>query len=134
MKTVFHKMMTASMVACAFVASMAALVAITQVAELEFMPVVDSFTIDDREVVDKKMIVSGTMRKVRNCKFIELSAYAGSHRLSLEFLERHQKASRATGVQEWGPWSLEPVPTVPIRIVTSHQCHPFWLSTTEMMG
>lgn len=111
-------------------------------AEFYFMPVVKGFHLTNIERVDNKIVMSGYMRKVRDCQFVGVSAAGitedGKVDLPLKFLDPDRlmdNGTRPTGTQAWGPWRIA-VPTSPnvvaIDLESVHSCHIAWPSTTHL--
>lgn len=104
--------------------------------EAQVLPVMDEFRVLERTSVEGGVMISGDMRKRRDCRFVELVFYAGdvSDRQSLremlfvQFLDvpHGVYTSREPGRQPWGPWFLRAPrtaagPDVFMRI--THRCH-----------
>lgn len=111
-------------------------------AEFYFMPVVKDFHLTHIKRVDNKIVMSGYLRKVRDCQFVGVSAAgiteAGKVDLPLKFLDPEKlvdNGTRPTGTQEWGPWRIV-VPASPhvlaIDLDSVHSCHIAWPSTTHL--
>jgi len=103
-----------------------------QFVEHEFYPVVKDFTIITADHHSEFVLLSGTMYKARNCRFIEVAAYSGDQIVNLEFLDPPHALSRAIGAQHWGPWLVSPDVKV-LRIQARHQCHGLWDTTTDLI-
>ena len=103
-----------------------------QFVEHEFYPVVDEFAITQIEHHPGFVLLSGTMHKTRDCRFIEVSAYSGDQIVSLDFLDPPHALSRAIGAQHWGQWRVSPDVSV-LRIQARHQCHGLWDTTTDLV-
>ena len=112
-------------------------------AEFYFMPVVKDFHLTSMERVDNKIVMSGHLRKVRDCQFAGVSAAGitedGMVDLPLKFLDPDSRLmdnwTRPTGTQAWGPWRIA-VPVSPnvvaINLESVHSCHIAWPSTTRL--
>ena len=111
-------------------------------AEFYFMPVVKDFHLTNIERVDNKIVMSGYLRKVRDCQFVGVSAAGitkdGKVDLPLKFLDPDSLMdnwTRPTGTQAWGPWRIA-VPVSPnvvaIDLESVHSCHIAWPSTTRL--
>jgi hypothetical protein len=106
------------------------------------MPVVTDFTVVEMAREADKLRLSGWMRKSRNCQFAGVTAEGltstgAVSELPLSFRDAGQDtATRPTGTQSWGPWSVE-LPVVPdirsITLTALHRCHPAWVTTTELI-
>ena len=117
----------------AFVVGSMSTVTLAQWIEHEYQPVIADFQVNEIiHAEDGSIAISGSMRKVRNCEMVGLYAFSGARTLLIGF-EDGQVGSRPLGVQSWGPWRLRPDTGAPLRIYSSHRCHPFWLSTTDLL-
>lgn len=97
-------------------------------------PVVKDFVVTGMVKEPGHVVLSGYMRKNRDCQFRAVNAEAlmGDHwaDVPLRFLDsENHTATRPTGTQSWGPWQV----TVPvswatrdIRLTAVHSCHPVW--------
>ena len=105
--------------------------------ESTVMPVVRDFKMTTIEQETDSVIVSGSLRKVRACGFVDLVAYVGDYydedaereRLYLRFIDQPGDTSRTRepGTQGWGPWQI----MRPARVTgphfwvrVRHDCHP----------
>lgn len=122
-----------ALTAAVFVAAAISTVMLAQKLEHELMPVVTDFRVVRNEHIDGSIMVSGTMRKVRSCEFVQVVAYSGETRLKLELLDAGDATTRAEGVQTWGPWRLTPEKHDPLHIHAIHRCHPLWLTFTDIL-
>ena len=111
-------------------------------AEYIFFPVVRDFHLTSIERVDNYIVMQGYMRKVRNCRYVGVSAEgvtpSGYVDLSLRFLDSaiiNDNTTRPQGTQNWGPWRVV-IPTVPdintVVLYSVHSCHLAWETTTEL--
>ena len=111
-------------------------------AEYAFFPVVKDFHLTSMERVDNYIVMQGYMRKVRNCRYVGVSAEgtttSGRVDLPLRFLESNSvndNTTRPQGTQNWGPWKVV-IPTVPnintVVLYSVHSCHLAWETTTEL--
>ena len=111
-------------------------------AEYIFFPVVKDFHLTSLERVDNYIVMQGYMRKVRDCRYVGVSAEgtttSGHVDLPLRFLESNavnDNTTRPQGTQNWGPWRVV-IPTVPnisaVVLYSVHSCHPAWETTTEL--
>ena len=111
-------------------------------AEYIFFPVVKDFHLTSIERVDNYIVMQGYMRKVRDCRYVGVSAGgitpSGYVDLSLRFLDSatiNDNTTRPQGTQNWGPWRVV-IPTVPnistVVLYSVHSCHPAWETTTEL--
>ena len=111
-------------------------------AEYAFFPVVKDFHLTSMERVDNYIVMQGYMRKVRNCRYVGVSAEgittSGRVNLPLRFLDSaivNDNTTRPLGTQNWGPWKVV-IPTVPnisaVVLYSVHSCHLAWETTTEL--
>ena len=111
-------------------------------AEYTFLPVVKDFHLTSIERVDNYIVMQGYMRKVRDCRYVGVSAEgttpSGHIDLSLRFLDSaiiNDNTTRPQGTQNWGPWKVV-IPTVPnistVVLSSVHSCHLAWETTTEL--
>ena len=110
-------------------------------AEYKFFPVVTDFTILSAKQEGKNIVLSGVMRKVRDCIFVGVAAHgvAEPHdaELSIRFLDSNGEIyTRPTGPQPFGPWSIT-VPASPtvkeIKLSAAHSCHFAWVTKTDLV-
>lgn len=118
------------------------LLAVLRWAEYIFFPVVKDFHLTSLERVDNYIVMQGYMRKVRDCRYVGVSAEgitpSGRVDLPLRFLESNKvndNTTRPQGTQNWGPWRVI-IPTVPnintVVLYSVHSCHLAWETTTEL--
>ena len=111
-------------------------------AEYIFFPVVKDFHLTSIERVDNYIVMQGYMRKVRDCRYVGVSAEgiapSGRADLPIRFLESNavnDNTTRPQGTQNWGPWRVV-IPTVPnintVVLYSVHSCHLAWETTTEL--
>ena len=112
-------------------------------AEYTFFPVIKNFHLTSIERVDNYIVMQGYMRKVRDCRYVGVSAEgitpSGRVDLPLRFLDSaiiiNDNTTRPQGTQNWGPWKVV-IPTVPnistVVLYSVHSCHPVWGTTTEL--
>lgn len=111
-------------------------------AEYIFFPVVKDFHLTSIERVDNYILMQGYMRKVRDCRYVGVSAEgvapSGRVDLPLRFLDDdivNDNTTRPQGTQNWGPWKVV-IPTVPnintVVLYSVHSCHFAWETTTEL--
>ena len=111
-------------------------------AEYTFFPVVKDFHLTSIERTGSYIIMQGYMRKVRDCKYIGISAEgltsSGHVDLPLKFLDANNgndNTTRPQGTQNWGPWKVV-IPASPsitaIDFHSVHSCHLAWETTTEL--
>lgn len=111
--------------------------------ETRFFPVVGKLVIERMDKVDEKTTtIDAYFNKLRNCDYLGIAWYRGQRdsgfeRVPLILLRAtgdDSSPNRPVGAQRSGPW----VVTIPIDEVKTnsfvelkHQCHPFWVTTTE---
>lgn len=108
----------------------------SQSLEHEFLPVVKDFTVLTTEHFNDKVIISGTFNKVRDCRFIEITAYSGDRLATLVYSDtsEHVAKSRAKGPQAFGPWVIQPDNKKQLVLEARHRCHILWDSTSDLIG
>lgn len=109
--------------------------------EYAFMPVVKDFHLTSVQRTESHVIMRGYMRKVRDCRFVGVSAEGvtdnGNVDLPLKFLESNHSdnSTRPQGTQDWGPWRIV-IPVAPsvsaIDLRSVHSCHLAWETTTRL--
>ena len=111
-------------------------------AEYIFFPVVKDFHLTSIERVDNYIVMQGYMRKVRDCRYVGVSAegvtQSGRVDLPLRFLDSaivNDNTTRPQGTQNWGPWKVI-IPASPnintVALYSVHSCHLAWETTTEL--
>ena len=111
-------------------------------AEYIFFPVIKNFHLTSLERVDNYIVMQGYMHKVRDCRYVGVSAEgvtpSGYVDLPLRFLDSaiiNDNTTRPQGTQNWGPWRVV-IPTVPnistVVLYSVHSCHLAWETTTEL--
>ena len=103
-------------------------------AEHKWFPVVTEFVIEQAvHMTDgDSVVIRGSMRKVRDCRFVEVVGLSGERVVEITFLDRiGGDKSRPPGVQDFGPWRLHPDAPV-MQLVARHRCHGLWDSTTTI--
>ena len=111
-------------------------------AEYTFFPVVKNFHLTSIERVDNYIVMQGYMHKVRDCRYVGVSAEgitpSGRVDLPLRFLDSaiiNDNTTRPRGTQNWGPWRVV-IPTVPnistVVLYSVHSCHLAWETTTKL--
>ena len=110
--------------------------------EFWFMPVVKDFHLTEISRLGGYIIMSGYMRKARDCQFVGVSAGGvttdGKVGLPLKFMDadkEYDNSTRPTGMQDWGPWRIA-IPATPhvlaVDLESVHSCHIAWPSTTRL--
>jgi hypothetical protein len=120
-----------------------ALLLVTVIPKLEawLMPVITNFTVTSVSRVNNTLVISGYLRKDRDCAFVGVSAIGlgGDRKVAVPLVFRDSlydnNATRPQGTQAWGPWTLQ-IPVVPhiqtVDLDSTHTCHPLWTTTTHM--
>lgn len=111
--------------------------------ETYFFPVVSKLTIEKMEAIDDgSATVDAYFTKLRNCEYIGIAWYRGQRdggfaRVPLVLTRApgdDSSPNRPVGAQRSGPW-LVSMPVSEIKansfVELKHQCHPFWVTTTE---
>lgn len=107
-----------------------------------YFPVVRNWTAESMVRTDRKIEISGHMRKTRDCTFLGVSAVGVTNtgdKIWLPMLFRDNVTdhtyTRPVGAQGWGPWSV----TIPleahvreIEFRSAHQCHILWATVTKL--
>ncbi len=124
-----HWLRNSAMRLCAFFAVPAALVAGYYIDQA--FPVVRDFKIAAIKVNDGHVQISGTMNKVRNCRFVEAVAMLDDVPSEVLFLDLEERPtySRVTGAQKWGPWMVFAQPGHGVVLHAYHRCHFAWEHT-----
>lgn len=111
--------------------------------ETRFFPVVSKLTIERMEPVNERTTsVYAYFNKLRNCDYLGIAWYHGQRNTGFErvplILMRaagdDSSPNRPVGAQRSGPWVVS-IPMDQVRdnsfVQLTHQCHPFWPTTTE---
>lgn len=109
--------------------------------EDHYWPVVRDFQIQKIEQHDQDILVSGIMRKVRDCIYLGMTITIDDNGRAVQLpYQTHDRPdqhvhNRPPGAQSWGPWAI----TVPqsaagaeIVITAIHSCHPGWTTETRL--
>ncbi len=110
--------------------------------EATLFPVVEGFQIYSVEVNPKgNIVLYGTMKKTRQCEFLELSVFATYDNeriktpLAVEFLDVGAK-SRPAIYQSFGPWIVNTngfsYDAVKLDFYTRHRCHALWETESHL--
>lgn len=121
-----------------FILGMLIVVGINKV-EHWFFPVIEDFHVSSIERKGDYLVMSGFMRKVRDCQFSGVSAVIATGTSTVEvpitYLDTSSPHTRSvsTGIHGWGPWQL----TIPktngnIELTASHICHSWWTTQTHL--
>lgn len=123
-----------------FVLALALLLAARQL-EDHYWPVIKDFQIQRIEQHDRDILISGIMRKVRDCIYLGMTITIDDNGrpVSLPYQTQDRDDdhiyNRPQGTQKWGPWAI----TVPqsaagaeLTITAIHTCHPGWTTETRL--
>lgn len=101
----------------------------------EAVPVVRDFKIDRIAATSSGFEISGTMNKVRGCRFVEAVAMLDKVPSEVVFLDLEERPtySRVTGPQRWGPWLVQARPGQSVVLHAYHRCHFAW-EHSEILG
>lgn len=115
---------------------------VAPVVEQRYQPVVIDFRIDSMQRNGAIVTVRGTMDKVRDCRFVEIVAYARQTEFEawspvrVDFSPAmDDMQSRLPIYQRWGPWALTlhaPKPMI-VKMAARHECHGMYLTTTQLI-
>lgn len=105
-------------------------------------PVVDPFVVTKVDCDGGCVKIEGWLEKQRDCKLVEVYAkYVNGNDLprimEVEFLDRAQPQliTRPVGSQAWGPWRVKlPSREGIVELYATHECHPFWLTKSQLTG
>ena len=109
--------------------------------EARFFPVVKEFHATTLVRNGNTVIGQGTLDKVRDCRFIELLAYAGQNGVDfktpirVDFSPSNDAMQTRLAIpQEWGPWAflLPAAEGASIVLAARHECHAFYTTTTYL--
>ena len=109
--------------------------------ETRHRPVVIDFQVLTINRKAERVMVRGTMDKVRDCRFVELVVYARPIGASfwtpvhVDFAPANDGVmSRLPLPQSWGPWSLTMHLDFPAEVTMAarHECHNMYLTTTQL--
>lgn len=104
----------------------------------KLFPVVDPFVVTHQRIEGSQVIISGWLRKQRECTFVEavgrvIRSAGAPISVPFDFLDTMRTYTRPLGVQEWGPWRVVvPRDAVRVEISALHDCHPLWKTTTSL--
>lgn len=103
-------------------------------------PVVEDFHISKMERKGDYVVMSGFMRKSRNCSFVGVSAELVQGKTALQIPltymdSTNHTATRPIGTQGWGPWQIL-IPAVTsnatVTLSATHKCHVWWTTQTHL--
>lgn len=103
------------------------------IVENKFYPVTEDVEVVKVQSTDpNRTALSITGNKVRDCRFIEVSALSGDKTKPEKaeiFFERRTGTTRPSGVQSFGIWEFSPKGNF-VKAQVVHSCHPLWETTT----
>lgn len=112
---------------------MLSMLVLSEETESNVMPVVTDFNVASAKETDDGVEITGHMRKIRHCEFLDMAVYAKSGKhfepVSFRFDDPVEIHSRAPVAQTWGPWTLMLHPDVKgeeLAIYTTHECHALY--------
>lgn len=114
------------------IAISASLLYAVNLVEAQYFPVVDHFYVTKVQTSDEGILVQGTMKKIRDCTFIQLTAHIDNTPVEIEFLDSKTPTTRIIGYQFWGPWNIHSDKAKSIQIHARHQCHPLWQQSQKL--
>ena len=109
--------------------------------ESRFFPVVKEFHATMLVRNGNTVLAQGTLDKVRDCRFIELLAYADQNGsdikapIRVDFSPANDLMQTRLAIpQQWGPWAflLPKAEGASIVLAARHECHAFYTTTTYL--
>ena len=106
--------------------------------ERAWLPVVRDFTVTEVRQERHRVVMSGTMDKVRACEFLGVSARAGEDfALGVSFDDdiTRKTSTRPKGRQAWGPWHIDIAPedhVDTIELIALHRCTFFGVTHSRL--
>ena len=104
--------------------------------DMAFPAVQDFKVTSQKELATGGLLIEGTMDKVRDCTFTDVTAYtADGRQVYVHFLDKPPNmppATRAVRIQAWGPWEVYSGKNQSVSLYARHQCHIFWSQTTKL--
>lgn len=103
-------------------------------------PVVEDFHISKLERKGDYVVMSGFMRKTRDCSFVgvyaELVQGTTVAQIPLTYMDNtNHTATKSMGTQGWGPWQII-IPAVTsnatVTLSATHKCHVWWTTQTHL--
>lgn len=98
-----------------------------------FFPVVTDFKITHATFDDDSVHIAGTMKKIRDCQFVEVVAYSNQHLVNIKFTETSNTVSRIQGNQAWDWWELTPAVNR-LKLYALHECWSGKITTPLFEG
>lgn len=100
-------------------------------------PVIKDFKVTSQsEMPNGGLLIEGTMEKLRDCTFSEVTAYTqDGHQVHVSFLDKPPNTpatTRAVRIQAWGPWQVYSGKSTSVSLYARHSCHIFWSQTTKL--
>lgn len=120
---------SAAVVSSALIAGASTLAAMQWV-ENRYFPVLVDWKPGLVNVLDTQVIVSGTQRKVRDCRYIPPIRAETESGLHLTVVSRSSSAGQnwiATDMpRAFGPWVISGANGLRVHLYAEHHCHPLW--------
>lgn len=105
--------------------------------ERRYFPVVKDFKVTSIERSEAGILIQGTMRKVRDCEFLQLTAYVDNTQpVKVIFRDANgdgQDRTREVGFQLWGPWEIASNTHSHIDLYSRHKCHLLWQQSGKVL-
>lgn len=105
--------------------------------ERRYFPVVKDFKILEVKRTAEGILVQGTLRKVRDCEFVQVSVYANDIQpIKVTFKDVDENSTtktREVGFQLWGPWELLSGNFAHLDIYARHRCHLLWQQSAKIL-
>lgn len=119
-----------------FMVSAFALFALARVVDTAY-PVVEDFKITKFVKTPSGIVIEGSMRKVRDCSFNNVTAFTSEGRkVHVQFLDKVPGApedSRPVRLQLWGPWEVYSGNSQQVSMYAQHSCHALWTMNTKLI-
>lgn len=100
-------------------------------------PVVEDFSVTKFEKTGNGILIEGSMRKVRDCHFMNVTAFTNEGRkVYIQFLDKAANTydeSRPVRMQLWGPWEVYSGKSEQVSLYAQHSCHVLWTQSTKLI-
>lgn len=120
----------------AFMVAAVLLFALVRVVDVSF-PVVEDFKITKFQRTEAGIVIEGSMKKVRDCSFNNVTAFTSEGRkVHVQFLDKVPGApedSRPVRLQLWGPWEVYSGSSPQVSLYAQHACHILWAMNTKLI-
>lgn len=104
--------------------------------EQEWFPVTRDLKISSLKIVDDDVILTGTVRKVRNCEYLAPVRARTLDGVPLQVVSGRKTATQTWSPsdtpQEFGPWTIFDGAGKEIEIYHVHRCNPLWLTYSQL--